>query len=147
MWAFLKATLMPGLIVGIGVKYLYHTLFPSLPPFHVRRTKRYHTRRRMDRRRERSNICQGNDGMYRGHPRHETNSKPSFLKTESKSQRELCQKRCNPPKELLPRASKRQDGFGSESHEKKGLPRELKLDLPLFNEFFDTLEFEFTTDW
>jgi hypothetical protein len=147
MWAFLKATLMPGFIVGIGVQYLYHTLFPSLPPFRVRRTKRYHTRRRMDRRRERSNICQGNDGMYRGHPRHETNSKPSFLKTESKSQRELRQKHRNPPKELRPRASKRQDGFGSESHKKKDLPGELKLDLPLFNEFFDTLEFEFTTDW
>jgi hypothetical protein len=66
MWAFLKATLMPGLIVGIGVRHLYHTLFPSLPPFRVRRAKCYHTHRRMDRRRVRSNICQGNDGMSRG---------------------------------------------------------------------------------
>jgi hypothetical protein len=61
MWSFLKATLMPGLIGGIGVRYLYHTLFPYLPPFSVRRTRCYHTRRRMDQRRVRSNICQGND--------------------------------------------------------------------------------------
>jgi hypothetical protein len=61
MWAFLKATLMPMLIVGIGVRFLYHTLFPTLPPFRVRRTRCYHTHRRMDRRRVRSNICQGND--------------------------------------------------------------------------------------
>jgi hypothetical protein len=52
---------MPGLIVGIGVRYLYHTLFPSLPPFRVRRTRCYHTHRRMDRRRVRSNVCQGYD--------------------------------------------------------------------------------------
>jgi hypothetical protein len=52
---------MPVLIVGIGVRYLYHTLFPSLLPFRVRRTRCYHTRRPMDRRRVRSNICQGND--------------------------------------------------------------------------------------
>jgi hypothetical protein len=54
---------MPGLIVGIGVRYLYHTFFPSLPPFRVRTTRCYHTRRRMDLRRVRSNICQGNDMM------------------------------------------------------------------------------------
>jgi hypothetical protein len=66
MWAFLKATLMPGLIVGIGVRYLYHTIFPSLPPFRVRRTRCYHTRCRMDRRRVRSNICQRNDRMTKG---------------------------------------------------------------------------------
>jgi hypothetical protein len=61
MWPFLKATLMPVLIVGIGVRFLYHTLFSTLPPFRVRRTRCYHTRGRMDRRRVRSNICQGND--------------------------------------------------------------------------------------
>jgi hypothetical protein len=66
MWAFLKSTLMPGLIVGIGFRYLYHTLFPSLPPFRVRRTRFYHTRRRMDRRRVRPNICQVNDRMTNG---------------------------------------------------------------------------------
>jgi hypothetical protein len=61
MWAFLKATLMPVLIVGIGVRFLYGTLFPTLLPIRVRRTRCYHTRRRMDRRCVRSNICQGND--------------------------------------------------------------------------------------
>jgi hypothetical protein len=66
MWAFLKATLMPGLIFGIGVRYLYHTLFPSLSPFRVRRMRSYHTRRRMDRRRVRSDICQGNDKITNG---------------------------------------------------------------------------------
>jgi hypothetical protein len=52
---------MPVLIVGIGARYLYHTIFPSLSPFRIRRTRCYHTRRRMDRRCVRSNICQGND--------------------------------------------------------------------------------------
>jgi hypothetical protein len=71
MWAFMKATLIPELIVGIGVRFLYHTLFsPPLPPFRFRRTKFYHTHRHMDRRRHRANIHQGNDGMYRGHPYH-----------------------------------------------------------------------------
>jgi hypothetical protein len=57
---------MPGLIVGIGVRYLYHTLFPSLPPFRFRRTRCYHTRRCMDHRRVRSNICQGNYKITNG---------------------------------------------------------------------------------
>jgi hypothetical protein len=41
MWAFLKVTLMSVLIVGIGVRFLYHTLFPALPAFCVRRTRCY----------------------------------------------------------------------------------------------------------
>jgi hypothetical protein len=45
MWAFLKATLIPGLIVGIGVVLLYHTIFESLTLHRVRRTKHYHNRR------------------------------------------------------------------------------------------------------
>jgi hypothetical protein len=53
MWAFLKATLFPGLIVGIGVKFLYHTLFKPVPIRRVRRTNCYHTRRRIDRYRNR----------------------------------------------------------------------------------------------
>jgi hypothetical protein len=52
MWAFLKATLMPVLIVGTGARFLYQTLFPTLLPIRVRRTRCYHTRRRMDRRRQ-----------------------------------------------------------------------------------------------
>jgi hypothetical protein len=61
MWDFLQSTLMPVLIVGIGARFLYQTLFQTLLPIRVRRTRCYHTRRRMDRRRVRSNICQGND--------------------------------------------------------------------------------------
>jgi hypothetical protein len=60
MWAFLQATLMPVLLVGIGARFLYQTLFPTLLPIRVRRRRCYHNRRRMDRRRVRSNICQGN---------------------------------------------------------------------------------------
>jgi hypothetical protein len=52
---------MPVLIFGIGARFLYQTLFPTLLPTRVRRTRFYHTHRRMNRRRVRSNICQGND--------------------------------------------------------------------------------------
>jgi hypothetical protein len=48
MWPFIKATLMPVLIFGIGARFLYQTLFPTLLPIRVRRTRCYHTRRRMD---------------------------------------------------------------------------------------------------
>jgi hypothetical protein len=143
MWAFLKATLIPGLTVGIGVRFLYRTLFKPLPPHRVRRTKCYHTRHRIYRHHHRANVHQGNDGMYRGRPLHETNSKPSQFhrkkKRKSRLERELRRNRRCPPKPPRPRPSKRKDGYGSECHDKEDGPETIPLDLTLFQDFFDSL--------
>jgi hypothetical protein len=140
MWAFLKATLIPGLIVRIGVKFLYHTLFKPVPIRRVRRTNCYHTRRRIDRYRHRANIHQENDGMYRGRPLNE--NKPNKFhrenKTESMLEKELRRNRRCPPKPPRPRPSKRRDGYGSECHEKDGLMT-IPLNLRLFQDFSNSL--------
>jgi hypothetical protein len=143
MWAFLKATMIPGLIVGIGVRFLYHTLFKPFPLRRVRRTKCYHTLRPIDRHRHRANVHQGNDGMYRGRPLHKTNSKPSQFhrkkKRESRLERELRQNRRCPPKPPQPRPSERKDGYRSDCHEKEDRPEMIPMDLHLFQDSFDSL--------
>jgi hypothetical protein len=143
MWAFLKATLIPGLIVGIGVRFLYHTLFKPLPLRRVRRTNCHHTRRHIDHHRHRANVHQGNDGMYRGRPLHETTSKPIQFhhrkKRESRLKREIRRNRRCPTKPPRPRPSKRKDGYRSECHEKEDGPETIPLDLHLFQDYFDSL--------
>jgi hypothetical protein len=152
MWAFMQSTLIPWLIVGIVVRFLNHALFsPPFSPFHVRRIKCYNTCHCMDRHRLRANIHQGNDGMCRVHPRHEPNTKPSLyfrlLRREYSLQRELRQAHRSPPKPSRPRPSSRKDGYCSESHENKAEPHELKLKLPEFAKFYDSLKFEYGTEW
>jgi hypothetical protein len=71
MSAFL-ATLVPGLIVGVGVQNLYCHIFKHVPIHHVRRTKRYHTFLRIDGHGERVNVHQGNEAIFRVHPKHDT---------------------------------------------------------------------------
>jgi hypothetical protein len=143
MWAFLKAALIPGLIVGIGVRFLYRTLFKPLPLRRVSRTKCYHTRRHIDHHRHRANVHQGNDRMYRGCLLHKTNSKPSKFhrkkKRESHLDRELRRNRRCPTKPPRPRPSKRKDGYGSECHKKEDGTETIPLDLPLFRDFVDSL--------
>jgi hypothetical protein len=88
--------------------------------------------------------------MKRGHPKHETNSKPSelfcFKRMETPLQRELQTKLLplNPPR---PRTSKRKDGWGSESLKKSCIPDSRQLDLPSFNVFFDSLSMKYDTKW
>jgi hypothetical protein len=82
--------------------------------------------------------------MYRGRPLHETNSKPSQFrrkkKRESCLERELHRNRRYPPKPPRPRTSKRKMGTGvSECHKKEDGPETIPLDLPLFQDFFDSL--------
>jgi hypothetical protein len=123
MSGFFNATLIPGLIVGIGVRFLYHILFKPLSIRSVYRTNCYHTHCRIDRHHHRANVHQGKDGMYRGCPLHEKNFKPSQFrrkkKRESRLERELRRNRRCPPKPPRPRPSKRKDGYGSEFHEKE----------------------------
>jgi hypothetical protein len=143
MWAFLKATLIPGLIVGIGVVLLYHALFESFPLRRVRRIKHYHTRRRIDRHHHRANVHQGNDEMYRGRPLHEKTRNSGrnhrVKKKESLLERELRRNRHCLPKPPRPRPSKRKDGYGNESHEKEEGLRKSQFDLPMFQDFFNSL--------
>jgi hypothetical protein len=91
------------------------------------------------------NVHQINDAMLRGHPKHDTNSKPSdyfrFLRTETHLQRELCLK---PP---MPRTTILKDGWGRESNEESCELKPQSLNLPRFNAFFDTLSFENGTPW
>jgi hypothetical protein len=143
MWAFLKATLIPGLIVGIGVVLLYHALFESLPLRSVHRTKHYHTRRRIDHHHHRANVHQSNDEMYRGRPLHEKNinsGRNNRVKSkESLLERELRRNRHCPPKPPRPRPSKIKDGCGNESHEKEEGLRNSTFDFPIFQDFFNSL--------
>jgi hypothetical protein len=143
MWAFFKATLIPGLIVGIGVALLYHALFESLPLRRVRRTKHYHTRRLIDRHHHRANVHQGNDGIYRGRPLHEkTPNAGNYHRVEKKEsllEREIRRNRCCPPKPPRPRPSNRKDGYGNKSHEKEEGLKNNPLDLHLFQDFFNSL--------
>jgi hypothetical protein len=43
--------------------------------------------------------------------------------------------------------SRRKDGYGSESKEKETGPQEDKLSVPEFSRLFDSLEFEYGTEW
>jgi hypothetical protein len=143
MLAFIKATLIPGLIVGIGVNFLYHPLFKPMPLRRVRRTKRYHTRRCIDRYHHRANAHQGNDGMYRGRPLHKKTPNSGYYnrvkKKESLLERELRRNRRCPPKPPRPRPSNRKDGYENESHEKEDGLQKKTLDLHLFQDFFNSL--------
>jgi hypothetical protein len=125
MWDFRKATLIPGLIVGIGVPLLYHALFEPLPLRRVRRTKHYHTRRRIDRHHHRANVHQDNDGMYRGRPLHK--KKPNsgnYHRVEKKEyllDRELCRNCRCPPNRLNPdHRTEKMDTEMSHMKKKKG---------------------------
>jgi hypothetical protein len=121
MWAFLKAILIPVLIVGVGVQYLYCHIFTPLSRHHIRKKRCYHTHCRIDRHRDRANKNQGNDVILRGRPKHEPNSKSSdyfnFIQRETHLQSELrsSQPPTNPPR---PRTSKRKEGWERESIDK-----------------------------
>jgi hypothetical protein len=149
MWAFLKATLIPGLIVRIGVQYLHCHIFKPLPRHHVRKTKCYDTHRQIYHHQERADVHQSNDPMYRDHRKHDTDSKPSdyfrVFCRETQFQRELRSK--PPPKPRRPTRSRQKDVWDSESHDTSSELPSISLDLPTFNALFDTLSFEYGTPW
>jgi hypothetical protein len=131
MCDFLKTILIPRLILGIGIGYVYPHIFQPLPRCYIRRTKCYHIHRRIDHHRERASVHQGNDVMYQVHPKHESNSKPSIyfqlLRRESPSQRQLRSK--TPLKPPRPKKSRIKDGWGSESQDKSSELKSESLNL------------------
>jgi hypothetical protein len=114
-----------------------------MPLRRVLRTKRYHTRRSIDRHHHRANVHQGNDGMYRGCPLHEKTPNSGYYnrvkKKESILERDIRQNCRCPSKPPRPRPSNRKDGYGNESHEKEDGLQKNPLDLHLFQDLFNSL--------